>query len=194
MKICIVFFLGLYSSRSFSSGGFTIDTEAEDARVVLITRDGDQYKQKIQGQVPISLQPSQYKNTVIKLEAPGKIPFYWYFLDQFSDNRSIYLVPTTLGPADSQENYINEKIYNDLNRSNELTMSGYTALNNGQLELASDFIEKAIRLYPEVATYYILKGMLSLKKGNVKQAKDLWLYAKSLDPNDPDLEQLINTL
>jgi tetratricopeptide (TPR) repeat protein len=56
---------------------------------------------------------------------------------------------------------------------------------------ALEAIDKSIRLAPDAARPYVIKGVIAARAGRFDEAAGLWRKAKSLDPAYPNIDQLI---
>jgi predicted Zn-dependent protease len=72
------------------------------------------------------------------------------------------------------------------------TALGWLASERNRVAEAHEALDTAIRLDPRAARPVVLKGVLAARAGKYAEAVGLWRKAKSLEPNYPNIDQLIS--
>jgi hypothetical protein len=127
---------------------------------------------------------------VIKVEAKGKIPQYWVFSAPKGDELHAQLKLSDLPPSNEGEV---EKT-RDANVSHRLLMKSYQAFATGDLEKAKTIATELKTVAPKIAAPSVILGLISLRQGDKNAARLLFEQAKALDPQDSDIEKLLNAV
>jgi predicted CXXCH cytochrome family protein len=72
------------------------------------------------------------------------------------------------------------------------TAIGWLESERDRVAEAHEALDTAIRLDPRAARPVVLKGVLAARAGRYEEAVGLWRKAKSLEPNYPNIDQLIS--
>jgi tetratricopeptide (TPR) repeat protein len=68
---------------------------------------------------------------------------------------------------------------------------GWLEAGRDRTEQANRALDIAIRLDPRAARPWVVKGVMAARAGNFHAALELWTKAKSLEPDYPNIDQLI---
>jgi predicted CXXCH cytochrome family protein len=68
---------------------------------------------------------------------------------------------------------------------------GWLDSERGRLPEAQAALDRAIHLDPMAPRPWVLKGVIAAREGNFAQASELWRKAKSIEPDYPNIDQLI---
>ena len=68
---------------------------------------------------------------------------------------------------------------------------GWLEASRDRTEQANRALDIAIRLDPRAARPWVVKGVIAARAGNFQAALELWTKAKSLEPDYPNIDQLI---
>lgn len=81
--------------------------------------------------------------------------------------------------------------YKLINLSSRLLLRSYQALVKGNFNQAIDLADKLSQISPRAAAPHIITGLSALKQGNKNLAQSSFSKAKALDPEDTDLDKLL---
>lgn len=149
------------------------------------------------GFTPLTVDLDKLVGRVLKISQPGKSPVYWLVTDLAGQKTFARLdlpdAPTVASSGkDEKESAKSEiEVTSATNRILRLLLRSYQALAVKDFDLASELAEQAQTLNPKISAPHVIKGIAFLKGGKTSQAKAAFLTAKALDPEDLDLNKLI---
>jgi hypothetical protein len=148
------------------------------------------------GPMPVTVANQDLAGKVVKLTAKGKDPVFWVLEESTAEAMKVHLeLPTT--QCSVQDNVAAKKdgplkLVPDVdNRLMRLTLRAYKALWSQDLELTRRLASELHDLRPELAVSSLLTGLASLAGGERQQARTALTAAKTLDPEDPDIDELL---
>ncbi|HET9705820.1 MAG TPA: cytochrome c3 family protein [Vicinamibacterales bacterium] len=68
---------------------------------------------------------------------------------------------------------------------------GWLEAERGNVLVARDALDKAIRVEPNYAFPWVIKGVLLAREGRFADAAEMWKKARSIEPSYPNIDQLI---
>jgi predicted CXXCH cytochrome family protein len=68
---------------------------------------------------------------------------------------------------------------------------GWLEAERGNVLVARDALDKAIRVEPNYAFPWVIKGVLLAREGRFAEAAEMWKKARSIEPSYPNIDQLI---
>ena len=163
-------------------------------------------KGSVYGKTPKNIPISKLKGKFIRLTSKGHEPQNWVFTDLIS--RKIRL-STKLAKVDDKsdknkdgsrqepeedarlESQRKAQEIKSNNRLARMIMRSYVAFTNKKYRDSFELANQLGALYPNLAAPLIIKGLIFLKQNKKKIARISFLKAKNLDPEDKDIDQLI---
>jgi len=156
---------------------------------------------QILGDAPQSVDLAKLETKFLKVWGPGLVPQYWVFGNVIGRETKIALKMEELAAAkdDKKKKPDDEKKddkkpeggSSDQNLSHRLLMQSYHALTIGDLELARNLANKLREINPNIASPHIVIGISYLEQGSKTDAASAFGIAKTLDPQDAEIDRLI---
>jgi hypothetical protein len=140
---------------------------------------------QILGQTPVDVDLDRLKGKVLVLTAPNRATQYW-------------VVPYTTGKKLEATVKLEERNQGTtaaavfpVKSYSRLLMKAFEALQSKDYNLASDLAVKMATIAPEDPASSIISGLAALQKGNKSRARGEFEKAKSLDPENGDISELL---
>lgn len=167
--------------------------ESSDPAVVsLVSWNSLNSNGKVLGQTPVTVELGEIpSDQVIKISAPDRAPQFWVFTETYGDQLDVKLA---LAPIPEKTKLLESQITVDQNESHRLLMKAYQALTAGNNDLAMRLSDQLSKLSPKLAAPFIVKGLAHLNLNQRGQAKTAFDQAKTLDPKDVDIDQLLKAV
>lgn len=169
---------------------FNVAGEPDSARVSLVSFDNFDEDGENLGVAPVTVPLKDLEGRVVKFSQPGKQNLYWAFTNA-SGNQSEALVRLP-NITESNESAAGDKTAT--NKMMRLVLESYKALSGGRFRVAHDLAAQASTIYPQLAAPYIVQGIALRQLGEVDAARAALIKAKSLDPNDQNIDRLMESL
>lgn len=159
------------------------------------------------GETPLTIEVQKIQGKIIKISQKGKIPAFWVMPDVSGQNlrASLTLLDEPQAPLGTGQNTEKSDPKSDLstkltdpkakvNRIMRLLLRSYQALTARDFDLAQDLAERASSIDPELAAPLVIKGIVLMQAGNKDGAKSALSNAQALDPEDKDIETLLQAI
>jgi hypothetical protein len=136
------------------------------------------------GQTPLDVDLDKLKGKVLVLTAPNRQTQYW-------------VVPYTTGQKLEANVKLEAKDQGSaagvfpVKAYSRLIMKAFEALQSKDYNLAADLATKMAALAPDDPSSSIITGLAALQKGNKSKARAEFEKAKSLDPENSEINQLL---
>jgi hypothetical protein len=150
---------------------------------------------------PYNIPAAKLDQKAIRFAGPGKVPQFWIFSSQQAE--SIRLAPALANapfregqqPKSNEdpqkEKEADKKVDLNSNVSHRLLMQSYRSLLANDLDVAQEAAISLEKLDPKLASPKIIKGLVALQKGENDVARSEFTTAKTLDPEDKEIDSLI---
>lgn len=168
---------------------------------------------EVLGEAPVTIATNQVGGRIIRVSAPGKVTQYIMISDLLGVETKATLnlqdLPKEKEPAQQpqpqqqpqqpQPNPEPKKEPSEsgkagpknLNLTHRLLLRAYQALSRQDYAMAQDLANKLAAVSPELAAPLIVKGLALMQEGRKDEARSVLTAAKALDPEDKDIDQLI---
>ena len=153
------------------------------------------------GDTPYSTELSKIDGRVVKLSADGKAPAYWFVYQATADNTEIVTKLPELGTwnnGDSSGSAVgqlsNKQASQSSNRILRLTLRSYQALASREFQVARELAEQVSTLNSTLAAPHVIRGLSFMQEGQMKEARAALQRAKTLDPDDADIDSIMKRL
>lgn len=150
------------------------------------------------GDTPITVEAEKLRGKVVKIAQPGSPPVYWIMSDASADTIDAsfapILDPSAAGAAGNSLPDGRVDVKTTTNRIVRLLLRSYQALAEGKYDVARELAAQAATISPEVAGPHVIDGLSLYKNGKFAEAKTALLKAKSLDPEDKDIDKLLEVV
>lgn len=164
------------------------------------------------GETPLTVETSKIMGKIVKISQKGKIPVYWVMPDVSGQNirTTLSLADAPQPPQGSAPGAITEKSTKEerefktqislveskdkINRVIRLLLKAYQALASRRLQLAEELASRASAIDPELPGPLVIKGIALMQSGDVAGARATLTNARTLDPEDQDIDKLLQAL
>jgi len=145
------------------------------------------------GETPLTLELDQIQGKVIKITENGKQPFFWMVAEAAGDSTEASIKMTNDGSARGvSESKGDSKA--SFNRVLRIIMKAYQALSNKRFKIARELADQASAIDPEIAAPHIIRGIAFFGEGNMSDAKAALSRAQALDPEDKDVDAILQNV
>lgn len=158
---------------------FTSDVEAQVSLVDATDAGG---RGERLGKTPLSVKVAKTRGKLVRIDAPGAAPQYWVFNETLGERLEARVSFGKAGPSANA------------NESHRLLLQAYQAITTRDYSLARDLATRIAEISPEVAAPHILRGLIEMQEGNEGKAISYLKRAKALDPNDRDIDTLLERI
>ncbi len=169
---------------------------------------------EVLGEAPVTIATNQVGGRIIRVSAPGKVTQYIMISDllgiETKATLSLQNIPKEKEPAQQQPPQPQQQPQpqplpepkkesseagkggpKNLNLTHRLLLRAYQALSRQDYAMAQDLANKLSAVSPELAAPLIVKGLALMQEGRKDEARSVLTAAKALDPEDKDIDQLI---
>jgi hypothetical protein len=153
------------------------------------------------GKTPLTLDFVQATGRVIRIDAKGKMPFLWTHSSSTSGQAvtASFKLPEIPKPTGGDAALIqlngdpagSAAAAADLNKTQRVIYRSYRALNDKDYELAQSLAAQAKELAPFLAMPHIVSGVAAMETGKKDEARQSFIKAKALAPEDSDVDELL---
>jgi tetratricopeptide (TPR) repeat protein len=132
---------------------------------------------------PANFTSDKLNNRAIKIVAPGKAPEYWFVPG--GNPKRLDIKVRQMAACTGANNEANK------NRPIRFLLKGYQALSSEDYNLALEMAKQAESLDATLAAPHIISGLALLRQGKKEEARVSFNKAKTLDPEDRDIVDLL---
>jgi hypothetical protein len=182
--------LSILQISGCSTRSVTIATEGEGI-VSIVNWDSLESGGAVIGKTPQTITLEKIGDRVVKIDGPGKAPQFWVFSEMISDQLDVKVQLANI-PGGGGSNVAGKSL--DLNETHRLLLKAYRALAGGDLKVAKELSSKLSTIAPSVSAPLIISGLASMQEGDKDAARSAFTRAKSLDPQDSDIDKLLNAV
>ena len=154
-------------------------------------------KQEKVGELPQTVDLEQYDGQAIKVkfETDGSEQV-WLITDLLGEETTLNLIPTSLSGNEGEDGSPVSKILTprDVNSIMRVILRSYQALFENKFDLAISLSDQALQRASGLSAPHIVKGLALLQKGDKEKALVEFNLAKTSDPEDADLDKMIESL
>ena len=195
MRVEIQLFLVFFAIFSISSCATKVVNfkSEKKANVDLVSLDAlDAAGEKL-GETPVEVPIEKLQGKVVRVSAEGKTPQYWVFQETLgvrTEAQMKLLDEAKINAASGGE----KDRKGATNRAMRLLLSAYQALSTRDWETAQGLADKAGEIEPELSSPLIVQGIALMQQGKKADAKLVLAKAKALDPDDGNIDRLLEVL
>jgi hypothetical protein len=177
---------------------------ADPATVSLVNGNNLNEVGEVLGKTPVAIDLNTVKGRVVKVSSPGKVTQYLLVTDLLGDNTKASLrlkdepkppEGDSGGAAKDEDNKEeNKKTFDekDLNVAHRLLLRAYQALAARKHKTAIEISHKLSQIFPKTSAPHIVEGLALMETGQRDLARSSFIKAKAIDPEDKDIDVLIN--
>ena len=147
------------------------------------------------GETPVTLDLDRAEGRIIRVSQKGKLPVYWLVSDAVGDvtTAEIKLFDAPAAEKiDEKGNAERGESRATHNRIMRLILRSYQALTGNRLGEAKQLADQAAAIDPQLAAPHVIKGLALYQEGKAEEARTELTKAQALDPEDKDIDTLIN--
>lgn len=185
--ITIGFIIGCSSQK-------TLKITAEEVVNVSIvsTKAPDRIIEKI-GNTPSEVDLEKLPGNMLKLTRPGKLPQYIYPVELSDGINEIQVNLRQINKVPEVQAYTANKA--DPNLIQKMLLDAFEAINiDGNIDQAETIADEMIRLDKSIFSPRLIKALVYLQKGDTENAKIQAEIAKSLDPSNTRVDEILKTI
>lgn len=149
------------------------------------------------GETPLTIEVDKLRGKVVKITQPGAAPIYWTMADVAGDSidANLSFIPDpTAAPTSNGAGEGRVDTRATTNRIVRLLLRSYQALAGKRFDAARELAGQAAAINPEVSGPHVIEGLALFQLGRSDEAKTSLLKAKALDPEDKDIDELLEVV
>lgn len=159
----------------------------EKANLSLVDFEDSNGEGELIGQTPATIDLEKFEKKYIRVWGEGIQSQYWVVSPLEQDKNEL-----SLRIEKREEPEEPEDLSLVINQYFRMLMRSYKALTAKRYETARDLAKQLNRAVPEAAAPHLITGLSYLGEGEKSKARTSFLKAKNLDPEDKDIESLLN--
>ena len=149
------------------------------------------------GNTPLTVEVDKLAGKVVKITQPGAAPVYWVVSDLVAERTDANIAFVADGSASNNSDQdgaagINSKA--TANRVVRLLLKSYQSLASKRFNEAKELAKQAAAIDPQVAGPHVIEGLVYFQEGKTPEARTALLKAKVLDPEDKDIDELLEVI
>lgn len=182
------FFIAILMVLNACSSSMVEFNSADPTSISLIKYENTGEGESI-GQTPLKIEKEKLASKMLVAQSAGKPPQYFAFIEDMGDLTQINIRYDKIEKVKDDEITVEK-----MNMFNRTILNAYQNLLNGSHEIAIELAEKAKTIIKDAAAPEIVSGLAHKAMNQNNRAKAAFSKAKILDPADPSIDKLLESL
>lgn len=193
------FYISVVAFTLASCASNTIEISSADKATVSLLEIESNADETVLGETPVKVEIDKIRDKLLKATSKDKIPQYILILASLGKSTKINLRLEDKIPNEDKKNKNDDKNkskdteykVDQINRFLRLLLNSYKNLLSEDYELSLQMANDAKDILPEASAPSIVIGLAYMKLGQKEKAIASFNRAKSLDPQDASIDELV---
>jgi hypothetical protein len=166
---------------------------------IMVVQPGESATEENIGETPMTVDPRQLEGKFLKVAAEGRIPQIIVFTTLLGGETQLSVNLATFEPEEDpnkdedkdKDKKDGEDKASSLNTIMRMLMKSYQLLANNDAAGAEQIAQDLLKIKADLSSPHIIIGLAKFRKGEKSGAYASFQTAKSLDPEDKEIDRLL---